>query len=71
MERQYDPSWLEDYLNKHSPFDGTLIADQIRELQKYKDTGLTPEEIASNSIAFAEDRKFFFEQKKAIQNEVE
>lgn len=46
MERQYDASCLEKHLNKRTNFDGTLIANQLKEYQRYRDTGLTPEEIS-------------------------
>ncbi len=48
MERQYDASCLEEHLNKRTNFDGTLIANQLKEYQRYRDTGLTPEEITDH-----------------------
>jgi hypothetical protein len=46
------------------------LAESLNTLKAYEDTGLTPEEIRENSIAFGNDRAWFFEQKEKIEKEI-
>lgn len=43
--RNQDVSHVKSFLNKHSNFDGTRIANCLVKLTEYEDTELTPEEI--------------------------
>jgi hypothetical protein len=52
--------------------DGKSGEDTLRdllELMRYRKTGLTPEEIVHNSIAFGNDRAYFFDQQKELKHD--
>lgn len=64
--KNQDVSHVENFINKHSNFDGIRIANCLRRLAEYEDTGLTPQ----NIICREDDIKLLQKQNKEFRKEI-